>query len=132
MGRPSHMERGLSHGLQTFIAALTEDRSLDEPAQLRQRIEALDRLEAYLADGPGTPSATIRPELYSRATTIYARLEAINRELYQAIRLDVQQGARLGRLLQWVPRRGRNGDTSSPNSEGYDYLDVLVGGVLQF
>ena len=120
-------------GLQTLITALAGDRSLDEPARLRQRIEALDRLEAYLLDGQGTPSEAIGAGLYDRARAIYARLETINHELYQAIRRDIQRGVGPHRLLQWAPGSGRNGRAAGRvNGEGYDYLDVLVSGVLQF
>ncbi len=122
--------------LQTLIAELALDRSLDEPARLPERVEALNRLEAYLLDEQGQAGGDERcigAGLYGRARAIHARLEAINRELYEAIRHEIQRGARPGRLLQWAPRPGRDGRTASRvNGEGYDYLDVLISGVLHF
>ena len=122
--------------LQTLIAELAQDRSLDEPTRLRQRIEALDRLVDYLPDGQsqaGRAERTIGARLYGRARAIYARLEAINRELYQAIRHEIQRGAGPDRLLEWAPGSGRYGRAASRvNGQGYDYLDVLISGVLQF
>jgi hypothetical protein len=122
--------------LQTLIVELEQDRSLGDPTRLRRRIEALDRLEPFVLDGPGQPGGaepTRRAELYERARAISARLEAINCELYQAIRREIQQGGGQDCLLQWAPRSGRDGRAPSRGSgEGYDYLDVLISGVLQF
>jgi hypothetical protein len=117
--------------LHTLVAGLEQNAALDDPARLRQRLEALDRLEAYGLDGP-----TDHPggaELAGRARAIAARLEAINRALYQAIRRDIQSGAGPGRLLQALPRFGQpRRRASRVGGEGYDYLDALIGGVLQF
>ncbi len=122
--------------LQTLISELAQDRSLDEPARLRERIEALDRLETYLLAGQvqaGGAERTIGARLYGRARATYARLEAINRKHYQAIRHDIQRGVGPKRLLNWVPGSGHDGRAASRvNGEGYDYLDVLISGVLQF
>jgi len=122
--------------LETLIADLEQDRSLIEPARLRQRIEALDRLEAYILDvqgQDGRAEATVEAGPCDRARAIAARLEAINYELYRAIRRDIMRGARPDSLLQWVSGSGPDRRATTPsNGDGYDYLDVLVGGVLQF
>jgi Methyltransferase domain len=102
----------------------------DEPDRLRQRIEALDRLEIYLA--PGESSRLIEPEIYERANAIYGKLEAVNAELYGTIRRDIQRGAGREILFQYLPETGRNrGAGGRTSGEGYDYLDELIGGVLQ-
>ncbi len=135
--------RPMMSELQNLIAELTQDRSLDDPARLPRRIEALDRLEAYLLDTQVQVGDAEHPDgagLYDRAKAISARLEAVNRECYQAIRDEIQRGARPDRLLQWAPAsaRGapaspRDGHTASrANGDGYDYLDVLISRVLQF
>jgi hypothetical protein len=114
--------------LRSLIAELERDGGLEEPGRLRERSEALDQLEGYVLDPPGPASgaeAEIRAGLYSRARAIYARLEVLNGELYEAIRNDIRHGAGADRLLEWAPAIGQAGD-------GYDYLDVLVNGVLQF
>jgi hypothetical protein len=122
--------------LQNLIRELEQDRSLDEPDRLRQRIEALDRLDAYLLDGqlPTLGVQSIEAEIYQRARALYAKLEAANFELYQAIRHEIRRGAGPDSLLRWVPSRfGRGEDAVSvPSGESYDYLDDLVSGVLQF
>ena len=113
--------------LHTLIAELERDGGLEDPARLRERIEALDQLEGWVLDSPGQAggdAAEIRARLYGQARAMYARLEALNGELYAAIRRDIQCGAGPARLLEWAPATGQAGD-------GYDYLDVLVNGVLQ-
>jgi hypothetical protein len=130
----SNAERMLSE-LRALIAELTQDPSLDEPDRLRERVDALDRLEAYLMDAPGRADGErpSRDEIYDRAEEIFSRLEAVNFELYQAIRHEIQQGAGRYRLLQWA--RGApadDGGSSRSNGENYDFLDALVSGVLQF
>jgi hypothetical protein len=107
-------------GLRSLVEELEQDRSLHEPDRLRRRVEALDRLEAYLlseSNGAG---------IYRRARALYARMEAANFELYRAIRREIQRGAGADILLHWVHQSGL------VQGEGYDYLDELIIGVLQF
>jgi hypothetical protein len=62
-------------------------------------------------------------------------LESVNFRLYEAIRRDIQQGAGAGRLLEWMPDwpvPDWNGAANLTNCRGYDYLDELISGVLQF
>jgi Methyltransferase domain len=122
--------------LQSLIEELEHDCSLDEPDRLRERIEVLDRLDAYLLDEdlPAPSARSTEAELYRRAIALCTRLEAANFTLYQSIRGDIQQGAGPHRLLQWVPKRsGRDGEAIElASGPGYDYLDELVSGVLQF
>jgi hypothetical protein len=114
--------------LVSLIGELERDRSLGEPRHLRQRIEALDDLDAYFPGGPnGQPIGTA---LHRRARAIYAAFESVNCNLYEAIRRDIQRGAGGGRLLEWIP--DGNGSANLVNCRGYDYLDELICGVLQF
>jgi Methyltransferase domain len=113
----------IENALVSLIGELEQDRSLDEPRHLRQRFEALDDLDAYLADGQPIGIA-----LHHRARALYAELESVNFRLYEAIRRDIQRGAGAGRLLEWMPYRPAN----LINYKGYDYLDELISGVLQF
>jgi hypothetical protein len=110
--------------LASLISELEQDRSLDEPRHLRQRIGALDDLDAYRSDG-----LSMGTELH-RAEALYARLESVNFRLYEAIRRDIQRGSGWGKLLELVP--DWNGPADLMNSIGYDYLDELISGVLQF
>jgi len=114
--------------LASLIEELEQDLSLEEPQLLSQRIEALDELDSYLPGGPaGQPIATT---LLHRAKAIYSRLESLNLSLYESIRRDIQRGAGRDRLLEWMPEG--NDSSNLANSRGYDYLDELISGVLQF
>jgi Histone methylation protein DOT1 len=124
------------HGLQSLIEKLEQDGALSQPDRLRQRLDALDRLDACLLDEQlatvGVPS--IETDIYPRARALCDRLEVANFELYQSIRCQIQQAAGPYRLLQWAASQSDpDGDASSPvNGEGYDYLDELITGILQF
>jgi hypothetical protein len=43
--------RSAENALVSLIEELEQDRSLDEPRNLRQRVKALDELDAYILDG---------------------------------------------------------------------------------
>jgi hypothetical protein len=107
-------------GLRSLVEELEQDRSLHEPDRLRCRVEALDRLEAYLLDESNGAGIS------QRARALYAQMEAANFELYRAIRGEIQRGAGADILLHWVHESG------PARGEGYDYLDELIIGVLQF
>lgn len=121
-------------GLHSLIEELELDCLLDEPDQLRQRIEALDRLDAYLQEEQLLPVESQSTEIYARARALYAKLEAVNFKLYEAIRGEIQRGAQPYELLQCVTSNSGNDEHAIDfvNGEGYDYLDELVSGVLQF
>ena len=104
---------------------MEQDRSLHDPRHLRQRFEALDQLDAVLSDGQ-----PIAPLLRQRATAIYAELEIINRKLYDSIRRDIQRGNGAATLLEWMP--DSDAAANPTNHVGYDYLDELLSGILQF
>jgi hypothetical protein len=125
----------LMDALQRLVAQLENEPSLLEPNQLRQRMEALDLLDANFPDTHqlvfGSESGEAR--LYRRARAIYGRLEAVNCELYQCIRYEIQRGARPDTLLQWVHPSNRIANVVGlAHGIGYDYLDELIIGVLQF
>jgi hypothetical protein len=111
--------------LRTLVEELEQDRSLDEPDRLSRRVEALDRLEVYLIEG----NESIEAGIYHRARALYAQMEAANLELFQAIRREIQRGAGRDILLQWLHKYDAAG---LAHGEGYDYLDELIIGVLQF
>ncbi|MHB1057322.1 MAG: hypothetical protein ACYC0F_05525 [Rhodanobacter sp.] len=108
-----------------LVEALERDVSLLEPERLRQRVDALDRLDACFPEGPGD-DVDGWPR---RARDVRMRLEAVNRTLCQAIRREIRQGAGRRALLPWLPAAGA---PVQAQGEGYDHLDELVGGVLQF
>lgn len=132
----------MMRALRSLVEELEQDRSLHEPDRLCRRVEALERLEAYLLDdvklddvklGDGQLPAlgaqsidTGDAGIYHRARALYAQLEAANFDLYRANRREIQRGAGPDFLLHWVNKSGL------AHGEGYDYLDELIIGVLQF
>jgi hypothetical protein len=121
--------------LESLLIELEQDRSLQEPHRLRQRIEALDRLDVYCVDGqiPAAGFELIEASLYERARAIYAGLESANREIYETIRRDIRQGMGPVTLLRWMRELAQSATAAQPvRGEGYDDLDELVSGVLQF
>jgi hypothetical protein len=113
------------NALVSLVGKLEQDRSLDEPQHVRQRVDAIDELDAYLSDGQPVGTA-----LLHRARAIHDKLESVNFRFYEAIRRDIQRGKGGGRLLEWLP--DWNGAADLANCGGYDYLDELISGVLQF
>jgi hypothetical protein len=127
--------------LQSLVEELEQDRSLDEPSRLRERVEALDRLDVYHVDSQQlgaqrslSPAAEpMGAAIRARAKALCAKLEAANSKLYQTIREEIQRGSRPDSLLQHVSKSVRAGDADSlAHGEGYDYLDDLLSGVLHF
>jgi hypothetical protein len=115
----------IENALLSLVEELERNRVLDEPRHLRQRFEALDDLDAYLSDGQ-----PIEPALRHRASTLHARLESVNFRLYESIRRDIQGGAGRDRLVEWMA--DLNVAANLVKGSGYDHLDELVGGILQF
>lgn len=112
--------------LSKLIEDLEANPCLYEPNQLRERIRALDRLDVVNLDMPPARTDPLRTALYGRASAIQARLEAANADIYEAIRAEVRLGRGRRALLPWVSR------PHPMTSEGYDYLDEIIAGVLQF
>lgn len=127
--------RRVMSGLDSLTRELEADPSLDELNRFRERIEALDRLDAYALDRQFSTldCESVDAGLYRRASALYAKLEATNLKVYQTIRGEIQRGAGPNTLLQWTLKSGaaRNA-ISLATGEGYDYLDELVSGVLRF
>jgi len=123
-------------GLQELLDELERDRSLNEPERLRDRIEALDRLDSYLAEeeSPNVEELSVDAGGSFRAQNFYAHFEAANLALYQAIRTRIQNGDGIGSLQRWLPNGAMQstGRMKPARGLGYDYLDELISGVLQF
>lgn len=104
--------------LQRLLETLERDCTLMAPARLRERIEALDRLDAPMpADGA----------LAAQAERLRQALEAANATQYQAIREATWRGAGRAALLH-----GTGAAATCDPGDGYDWRDELVAGVLPF
>lgn len=115
----------MMNALRKLIQELAADASLQEPNQLRPRIEALDRLDVFNLDGLPLLADSTGAAVFQYAKALQAKLQAANLEVYEAIRRDIQQGHGSTGLLRWLPN-------SAAGGVGYDYLDELIIGVLQF
>src|SRR5215467_7493220 len=123
----------MMNALQKLIEEVEGDASLHEPNKLRQRIEALDRLDAFNPKVSRLAADSTGAATYHRAKELQSKLEAANREVYEAIRHDIQQGHGGTSLLQWLPKSGAGEDVLGiTNGARYDYLDELIIGVLRF
>ena len=116
--------------LQNFPGDLGTDSSLFEPAQLRERLDALDDLdtrfgdlqaEEFMSDGFA--------QIPVHASALQARLEAINTVLYESIRSEIVRGAPPHTLLSWIQPSARRVETAP--GLGYDHRDEVVSGVLR-
>jgi len=123
----------MSKALEALIRDLEQDVSLDEPGRMRERIDAIDRIEAYFAGPPGLIDpieSSKEKQLQDRAEAVCTKLEADNRKVYQTLRGEIQRGAVPHCLLEQMTLCSR--DSSARMDEGYDYLDAVTSGVLQF
>ncbi|KRC32033.1 MULTISPECIES: methyltransferase domain-containing protein [unclassified Lysobacter] len=107
--------------LKGLLDILEADSALLEPLRLRERSQALDRLERALDFaaydlGGGSEQA--------RARGLRARLEALDQAFYDELREDIRRSGT--RLLQWARQTGE-----AATGEHYDHLDELVSGVLR-
>jgi hypothetical protein len=124
----------LADALQRLVGQFENDPSLLEPNQLRRRLEALDRMDAYFPDiaqsAFGTESTDA--DLCRQAKAICARFEAVNSGLYEAVRRDIQRGLGSDTLLRWLHAPPKEEMVTPADGMGYDYLDELISGVFQF
>ncbi|PWK92592.1 methyltransferase domain-containing protein [Fulvimonas soli] len=110
---------------QARLEAWERDRTLLRPGRLRERLEALDRLEADLLHEDATPAEAA---LHARARALRARFEQVDEALYDALRREIRQGRRPALLLEQLAGAGRDGVAGG---DGYDYRDELLAGVLR-
>lgn len=127
--------KSLMNALQRLVAQLENDISFAEPNRLRERLDALDRLDAYFPCLLQEEDSFVKfgHELSCRAKSIRARFESLNANHYEAIRSQVQRGVLPHGLLRWKPPSLPIEDIETPaNGMGYDYIDELIGGVFRF
>lgn len=116
------MSAGDARGIAAMIETLERESALDAPGRLRERIEALDRLDALM-------SATNEDALLQHAQVVQQRLEAANAVQFEAIRRAIRQGQGNDALRRWWQALDVDAQRSG---DGYDWRDELLGGVLPF
>ena len=119
--------------LSKLIGNLESNSSLYEPNQLCERIEALDRLDAFNLEMLPPVTDSFAAAMYRRARAIQEELETANFEVYEAIRRDIRLGRGGRALLPSVSGSAEaEGLLDIGKGDGYDYLDELVAGILRF
>ena len=119
--------------LHAFLCALEADSSLFLPGRLRERLIALDDLDAAFGgfDSEDSTRGT-SSRLHQRAKVLRMRLEAANSELYQSVRSDIVRGGHPRTLLHWLEESGGQNESKGPlPGLGFDYRDELLSEVLQ-
>jgi predicted RNA methylase len=130
---------GALAGLRKLVDDLEHERSLRNLDRVRERVETLDRLDAYNLDSqlahavPGEGDAA----LFRRAIELRAELEAVNTRLYENIRKAIRRGDGRNALILWVSRIEseallRSDANRHRAADSYDHLDEVVSGVLRF
>ena len=125
-------------GLSDLLADLERDRSLRARGRFRERIEVLDRLDAYDLDSPRSLADLSFDEatLYRRAIKIRVRLNAINAQLYESLRDAIRIGQGRKALLRYATKSGEGQvprlREGTLGGDAYDHLDDLVCEVLLF
>jgi hypothetical protein len=132
-GVPREDEIECHTDLHAFLCGLEADSSLFQPEQLRERLIALDDLDAGFGGFDSEDSTRcMEPRLHQRAKTLRTRLEAANSELYQSVRSDIVRSGQPRALLQWLQDSASQNESKGPlPGMGFDYRDELVSGVLQ-
>lgn len=120
-------EPTLRQRLENLIAQFEQNSALFEPLSLRDRFDALDRLDALLGDDVASSAAAtaVDPAALHRAQSLRHRLEAINAELSQSIRVEIRQGTRPALFAQWL----QSNLVPAPGLS-FDSLDEILSVVL--
>ena len=106
--------------LHTLLDALEHDAALREPDALRERLDALDRIE--LLQLSGAPGSGTSPQ---RIAALREDFEALNTASFAHAREAIRRGAVPALLQQCL------GEPEHAEGDGYDWRDELVEGVLQ-
>src|SRR6202034_1235193 len=119
--------------LHALLCGLEADVSLFQPGQVRERLIALDDLDARIRGFDFEDSTRwTESRIPQRAKALRTRLEAANSELYQSVRSDIVRGGQPRALLQWLEDSASDNEPRSPlPGLGFDYRDELLRGVLQ-
>jgi hypothetical protein len=120
--------------LHAFLTSVKADFSLLLPNQIRRRLAALDEMDARFGGHCWDDCANDSPSgIEGRARDLARRFEAANERLYRSVRHRVVHGGNPAAVLEWLESTTSEGiEAGSVPGLGFDYLDELVSGVLQF
>ena len=131
VSRQGEIER--DHDLHAFLCGLEVDSSLFQLEQLRERLVALDDLDARFGAFDSEDFTNCRnSRLLKRVKALRTRLEAANAELYQSVRSEIVRGDQPRTLLQCLRGVASQNESESPSPGlGFESRDELVSGILQ-
>ncbi len=109
--------------LQTLIEALEHNTALHDPSRLRERLDALDRIELLRLAVTATEPAALR----RRIADMQERFDALNADLYAQMRDTIRCGLTPPLLRHCLAEASVDGS----GGDGYDWRDELIEGVLQ-
>jgi hypothetical protein len=114
------------------LTGLERNSALFEPEQLRERLEALDALDAEFGDlDPATRREDSQERTYQRVRTIRARLEAANAEVCSSIRAEIMGGAPRRGMRRWMRASAVEDEKRPKAGPAFDWRDELLSGTLQ-
>ena len=118
---------------QALLSALEADGSLFQPEHLRNRLIALDTLDAGFGSLDSEDSTRwTDSRIHQRTKVLQTRLEAANAELYQSVRSQIVRGRQPRALLQWLQDSASRNESKGPSPGlGFDWRDDLLSGVLR-
>lgn len=114
--------------LYDFGSDLESGPDLFDPERMAERLTVLDQLDGIPGDWEGFPwhsNSAIIAELQA----LRMRLEAVNRELYEAARAEIIREGSSRRFRHWLFVNG--GVPSTHGGLSFDVRDEIVAGVLQ-
>ena len=119
--------------LHAFLCNLEADSSLLQPQQLRQRLIALDDLDAVFGSLDfEDPTGCTDSRIHKSAKTLRTQLEAANADLYLSMRSDIVRNGQPQALLQSLQDSAPHNESEIPSPGfNFDCQDEWVSGVLQ-
>lgn len=107
--------------LHALIEALEHDTNLRDPCCLRERLDALDRVELLQLAADASGSAALQ----RRIAELQQHFDALNVDAYGRMRDAIRRGAVPPLLRQCLADAGHD------HGDDYDWRDELIEGVLQ-
>lgn len=126
--------------IQSYIDTIEEKSSLHEEKNVEQRMEAIDFIGFHVIDQikgflQQTGDAAQLIALKHRAEKVKAKLEAIDTNLFQKLRVNIQTGRYTGKAFKNLVCEYIDfnlADKEHQEEAGYDNLDIFVNGLFPF